>query len=400
MSKTKLIFHSNGPHAATGYANQCSLICPKLVEAGYDVKISSFYGIEGNVVDFQGIPVLPSVGGTFGMESLPHHVERFFGDPKGGLVVTLADVWVFDAEACRQWNTVCWTPVDHEPVQPRVARFFRHSHAVPVAMSRPGQFALQEFDPLYVPHAIDTKQLLPLGRELARKRLGIPQDAFLIGMVAANKGNPSRKSFVPVLEAFAEVRARHENAILYLHTDIVGEWTGGVPLPQVMEALDLPEASIKFADQYRIRYEPVPTRLMALLYSAMDVLANPSTGEGFGIPILEALACGTPVVGCDFTAMRETVGVGWRVGGWRHWTPQGSWQLTPSVEDLVQAFEECFALSPKERAEMALNARKFALRYDVNTVMDDFMLPALEEAERRFARRKPIVVPARKTVAA
>jgi glycosyltransferase involved in cell wall biosynthesis len=49
---------------------------------------------------------------------------------------------------------------------------------------------------------------------------------------------------------------------------------------------------------------------MAKIYSAMDVLLNPAMGEGFGITVLEAQACGTPAIVTDFSAMTEVCGGG------------------------------------------------------------------------------------------
>jgi glycosyltransferase involved in cell wall biosynthesis len=50
------------------------------------------------------------------------------------------------------------------------------------------------------------------------------------------------------------------------------------------------------------------SREVATLYSACDVLAQPSLGEGFGLPVAEAMACGTPVVASDGGALPEVVG--------------------------------------------------------------------------------------------
>src|SRR4029077_43303 len=44
------------------------------------------------------------------------------------------------------------------------------------------------------------------------------------------------------------------------------------------------------------------------LYSAAAVLAYPSTYEGFGLPILEAFACGTPVVTSTAACLPEVAG--------------------------------------------------------------------------------------------
>src|SRR5205823_2035716 len=46
----------------------------------------------------------------------------------------------------------------------------------------------------------------------------------------------------------------------------------------------------------------------ALLYSAADVLLYPSLYEGFGLPILEAMACGCPVITSNISSMPEVAG--------------------------------------------------------------------------------------------
>lgn len=49
---------------------------------------------------------------------------------------------------------------------------------------------------------------------------------------------------------------------------------------------------------------------LALLYNACDVFLAPSKHEGFGLPVLEAMACGCPVVASNCTSFPEVVGHG------------------------------------------------------------------------------------------
>lgn len=51
----------------------------------------------------------------------------------------------------------------------------------------------------------------------------------------------------------------------------------------------------------------VPDDDLAAIYTGARALVFPSEDEGFGLPAIEALACGTPVVACDVPALREVL---------------------------------------------------------------------------------------------
>ena len=395
----KLIWHSNAPWAPTGYGQQTALFAP-LVAQHYELGISSFYGLEGASIKWHDLPVLPGVGGEYGNGPLPEHAARFFGgDPRGGIVFTLMDVWVLDPAMARGLNMACWTPVDHQPVPPKVVEFFVASGAVPVAMSRFGQLELGRLDPLYCPHGVDCEAYRPLPG--IREQVGaFPKDAFVIGMVAANKGRPSRKGFSQALQAFARFSERHDNAYLYLHTTLDPNYGQGENLPALVEALGISMDRVRIADQYRMMHSPYSQRDMAKVYAALDVLLNPSWGEGFGIPVLEAQACGTPAIVTDFSAMREVCAAGWHVEHAANWSALGSWQAIPDVDSITDALEECHALPAKQRYALARKARKHALGYHSDLVFREHMLPALKIIEQRFDARAPVHVPSRLKVAA
>jgi glycosyltransferase involved in cell wall biosynthesis len=52
----------------------------------------------------------------------------------------------------------------------------------------------------------------------------------------------------------------------------------------------------------------VPDQVLKVLYGKATVFVYPSLIEGFGLPILEAMACGTPVIGSNRTSIPEVVG--------------------------------------------------------------------------------------------
>jgi glycosyltransferase involved in cell wall biosynthesis len=385
----RVLLHSNAPWSPSGYGQQVALFAPRLARR-VELTLSAFHGLQGGRLRWRDIDVLPSVGGTYGDESIIGHAEDVFGTRRGGLVLTLLDVPALDRQLWRALDLACWLPVDHDPAPPAVRAFLAETAAIPIAMSRFGQDRLAGFDPLYVPHAVDTALFHP--REGARERLGLPQSAFIAGAVAMNKGVPSRKSLPQIVEAFAALRARHDDALLYLHTEVTGRYDEGYDLMPLLAAFGLGEDVVVLADQYRYRFDPLPPQHMADLYSAFDVLLNPAMGEGFGLPVLEAQACGTPAIVTDFTAMPEVCGAGWTVGYDRVRTPLRSWQAWPKVDEIVAALEDCYALG---RDALSQRAREHALAYDVDTVFETYWLPALEEIEQRIADRAPVRIPAR-----
>lgn len=400
MPKTKMLWHSNAPWSPTGYGSQTALFAPALAEH-YDLSISSFYGLEGAPRGWEGIPVLPGIAGTYGDEPLVQHAKHTFdGDPRGGLVTTLMDVWVLDTRWMEQLNLACWVPVDHDPPPPKVVSFFMQTGAVPIAMSRFGERMLGRIDPLYCPHAVDTDVYRPHDRDTVREELGVPAGAWLVGMVAANKGRPSRKGFAQALQAFARFAERHDDAYLYLHTMISAQSAAGEDIAALIEMLGIPPHRVMIADQYRMMFSPYSPKSMAKVYSALDVLLNPAWGEGFGIPVLEAHACGVPAIVTDFSAMSEVCSAGWRVGYEKFWTGLASWQAFPKVDEIYEVLEECYGLPTTRRLALSHQAREHALGYSLPVVMDKYMLPALRTAEQRYSEQTPVRIPSRLKVAA
>jgi len=388
--RPKLLFHSNAPYAPTGYGQQTGLFAPQIAEH-YDLAISAFYGLEGARLRWQDIPIFPGLGGEFGNEYLHRHAaEHFGGDPRGGLVLTLMDVWPLKHEVASGLNMVCWAPVDHDPAPPRVMQFFQNTGAIPLAISKFGAEQLAPFDPIYVPHGVDAEAFKPHDQAKMREMTGVPGDAFLVGMVAANKGRPSRKGFQQAFEAFRYLREKHDNAYLYLHTTMDPSYTAGEELGRLLTSLEIPPDAIMIADQYKLFFDPYSPETMGKIYSTFDVLLNPASGEGFGIPVLEAAACGVPSVVTDFTAMPEVVGPGWKIKGRPWWTGQDSWQAIPDVGKIVGALEQCYRLSAKDRRALSRKCRKHALNYAAPKVFEEHFLPALREVEERFGSLEPM----------
>jgi len=107
-----------------------------------------------------------------------------------------------------------------------------------------------------------------------------------------------RKNLVRLLEAYALLRDWSEEWGLV----IVGarNFWKSTPVAEKVKQLKL-EDCVHFTGY-------VPDKDLPVLYSAADLFVFPSLYEGFGLPVLEAMACGTPVVTSNSTSLPEVAG--------------------------------------------------------------------------------------------
>lgn len=387
----KILIHSNAPWCATGYGQQCAQLAKRLQADGHSVAISAFYGLQGTLGSWDDMPVYPAGVHPYGADVLLSHAEDHFGgDARNGLIITLVDAWVLPVNLLSELNVACWAPIDHEPAPPRVINALRDSKCLPVAMSLNGMAAMRAagLDPVYAPHGIDTSVLYPMDPVEARKTLGLPEDKFIVGMVAANKGAPSRKGFDVAFQAFANLHKKHPDTLLYLHTEVRGVCEG-VNLIALAQQCDIPIDAIAPMHQYRGFILGYPPEHMRIVHSALDVLINPAVGEGFGIPVVEAQACGTPVITTDWTAMRELTRTGWKVEGQKFWTTQDSWASVANVPKLCGALQGAYKKARSMRDKAPGSVREF----DADRVYQQYWKPIIERFEN------PDPVPAADAVA-
>lgn len=394
----RILLHGNSPHVKSGYGVQIAMLADRLAELGHDVAVSSTYGQQGGSGVWStthGKPVVcyPHGFDPNGNDSIHLHAAHHFGgDELGGWIITLLDVWALTTPMLRNHNVAAWVPVDHFPAPKDVLSFFERSDAVPVVMSKYGERQLRDagLDPVYVPLAVDTTMMRPTatlevngqtmtGREL----LDIESDAFVVGMVAMNKGwARDRKGFNEALRAFGVFWTRHPEAVLYLHAEKFGG-AEGINLVELAAHAAVPVHAIRYVDQYAYRLG-VPAEMMAATYTAMDVLLAPSHGEGFCVPLIEAQACGVPVIATDFSAQPELVGAGWTVAGQLEWDPaQHASYVCPFTADVLDKLELAYeaAQDPVLRQRTRDDAIAFAANYDADKVFEQHWRPFLATLE-------------------
>lgn len=135
-----------------------------------------------------------------------------------------------------------------------------------------------------------------------RQTYGIPADAPLLVYVG---GFNRHKNVLRLIEAMPAILARVPNARLA----IVGRTTGARFWDNVEDLKASAAADAARSESIVFTGEIEDPDLAALLNTA-DALVFPSLWEGFGLPALEAMSCGTPVLSSDRGSLPEVVGDG------------------------------------------------------------------------------------------
>lgn len=390
--RTGIVVHSNAPWAGTGYGVQAANITRQIKASGRPVTFSSNFGFYGGITQWEGVEVLPNGYHPYSCDILTahtQHAKQTHGVPTA--LLTLFDTWVYEGANIDGIDLVAsWIPVDHLPVPPKVRAWSERDNVMSIAMS---QFGLSQLERAgiaadYAPHSVDTSVFRPgatVDGQTGRDLLNIPADAFVVGMVAANKGSaPVRKAFGENLLAMGELMSRHDDIILYLHTESRGA-AMGIDLKALAAACGIPENRTVWVDQWSY-YAGLDPDVLATIMGAFDVHLLCSRGEGFGVPVLEAAACGVPSIVSDFSSQPELVGDhGWLAAVQPYWDAGStSWFCTPLVHSVVDQLEDAYNTS--DMAVRRSNARTHAEQYEHHKVFQEHWEPILCSIDERVNR--------------
>lgn len=381
----RIIWNSNGFLQPTGYATVCKNVVPYIQEHSHHQMIHVANSGFNRVMpfDWNGVKVYGSsgYGGQLGI-----------GDWQGIQAIEKPDVWLLNFDG---WATgpevvrsgvkyVMYPPIDHDPLAPPWLgslsnaveivpyckfgeRVLKHGLGITAPIATP------------IPHGVDIEAFHPIDVDRV-KVFGRDVPGFVVGIFKNNQGTRSRYDVqLAGFKMFLD-RVGDKNARLYIHSNKTGPQ--GFNIPQLVARLGL-EGYVYMVGPTRYR-QGLSLDEMAGAYNACDVILNAVAGEGWGLPIVEAFACGKPVIGTAFSSMPELIaGVEGEVGkrsleagecieaarGWlvptsgkEYTLGKQSTRSTLRSEDvaaaLVQAYEH-----PEKREAMGKNAQAFAQQF-------------------------------------
>jgi len=142
-----------------------------------------------------------------------------------------------------------------------------------------------------IPNGIDLDVFRPMPRTIARDLLHITGDKKILLFGGAHALKDRRKG------AYFLSRA----------LEVLKEKTPQAPWQVVVFGTEVPESTLPFHYETRYLGYIQDERLMAQVYAAADIYVTPPTQENLANTVMEALACGTPVVTFDVGGMNEMV---------------------------------------------------------------------------------------------
>ncbi len=402
----KILWVSDTPTVATGFANVTRYVCSGLADHGHDVFILCGKLPSGQPTSWRNCTLYP-IGSSSDDRAFGSHTTFNDGEANAlklknlrqlqpDLVIMLGDIWyfpnyyptVFDFIHSDKVLFAQYYPINGDMGEKRLLpSWVRLLQAVdlPIAMSRYGQQVSQAngIEPAYIPHGVDTKLFQPpVNKDLAKQAFGY-EGKFVI---LSDARNQPHKMLPRTLEIFRRFAADKDDVVLHLHCD------PNDPLahtPHYHYDLQSDIAFLNLTDKVCLTknmsiLNGLPLEQLVQLYQAADVHLLASLGEGFGLPTLQAAAAGVVSLASDYSASQELVtghGEAIRV---HHFLPDefGVRCAFIDIEDAVSKLESLYH-DRQLLASKAQQSREFALAYDW-----EYILPQWDELLRREVTRR------------
>ena len=388
-AKPRILWHSVAPWVASGYGKPTKEICSRLSKYGFQPFISAYYGAEPGGCPPYPIPVLPSKEGPFGITSAAQYSKQLGID----VGILYSDWWAFGDFPKVVPNATLYSPMDHVNYSEEIIELTRKYRKV-IAMCKWQQKCLAELDIaadcVYL--GVDLSVFKPAGKKEARKKHGIPEDAFVVGTVAANNGKEDRKAHAGSMKAmkyFLEQNPDVKNVIWLYHT--VPNCDNGIPLFSIAHKFGL-DKIIKFMDP-SVASTMYSDEEVASLMNCFDVHLLCSKREGFGLPILETQACGVPNISHDFSSMTELVeGHGWLCKSLGYGlnletTALNAETATPDVYDIARCIKEAY-FNPDKIKSYGEKSLEFASQFSWDNIVETQWVPVLDKLAATIKRQR------------
>lgn len=294
-------------------------------------------------------------------------------------VWTVHDTWAMTGHCiapfdCQKWKTGCgncdnldtFMPfrTDNTALMWKIKKYFFNKSDIDVILASRYMFNMARQSPLlsnfrlhHIPFGLDLSVFKPSDREKARQELGVRPGSFVISFRATDI---EYKGLKYIKECLNRLRVNQPVCLLTFDTE-------------------------GLLDEFKEKYQVIDLgwihneELAAKVYSASDVFVMPSLGEAFGMMAIEAMACGTPVIVFEGTALPEVI-----------FAPRGGIAVPSRDVDALKSAVEEMIINQQKRLSLADTAVKLAREhYDSDKQIEKIIDLYKEVIARRKAGEKP-----------
>lgn len=352
MRKKRILFISEASYLNTGYATYGREVIKRLHQTGkYDIAEFSIYGSvdhkDRSSIPWKNYPNMPSPNSpeqaqTYGSDGANQfgkwRFERVCVDFKPDIICDIRDWWMSSfiqhSPLRKYFNWIYMPTVDASIQNEEWVDTFSSADTI-LTYSDWAAELLKNSDPNMnvkgsaTPSASEEFKPVP-DKNAHKQKMGINPDWKIIGTVMRNQ---RRKLFPELFEAFGKYlkETGEKNTYLYCHTSYPDN---GWDLPKSMmehevmsrvlftyvctscekvsyshfsDTVQPCEHCGDFAAKLSSVSSGVTRSVLSDIYNLFDVYIQPANSEGFGIPLVEAAACGVPVMATDYSAMETEV---------------------------------------------------------------------------------------------
>lgn len=354
--KITILWYGDSPAVRTGFGRVSYEFLKRLHATGKYIIYALGINDKGDdcpikrLPNFTVIPCPDLQNDPYGIRQLPQVLQQVQPD----IVISLNDIWVWIGDErygqrdhwlwrnMRQHSPksrwIGYFPIDGRPLDEEWIQMMHMMHKA-ITYSKYGVQVIKDQSPdmdiRRIYHGVDCETFKPVGEDMKndiRKQMNVPDDAFLIGCVSRNQPRKNIPRLLHIFKLFNEgygkcvqcgyfrqldemrcelcgeeeivdiVEGKHD-AMLYLHMNLMD--SRGYNIPKVMRDFKM-RKNVVYRPDHNIAHG-VSEEELNHLYNAMDVHLLPSLAEGFGLPVLEAMAAGTPNIVTRSTSMTEMI---------------------------------------------------------------------------------------------
>jgi glycosyltransferase involved in cell wall biosynthesis len=315
-------------------------------------------------------------------------------------VFTLGDVymltWMPRSRVRKKFKWILYTPIDSAPIPLGWKDTLGDADLV-ITYSQFGYDSLMNYSceykmkPRMIYHGYNDKDFYVLSDEKTQEARAFNrlEDKFVFLFVGTNS---TRKHPARLLEIWSQFEHDKDDCTLLMHTKVADE-RQGFDLREAMFTYDLNKPNIIFVKGAN-PIGGVPIEHINKLYNISDVFISAASCEGFGLPFLEAAACGLPSIGVDYSSIPELIkGHGELIQPVTYYHHKPLCQKRPlvDIEDFIDKMNKLY-YDEELRKQYSKDCIEFAKKFtwdnflpDFGQALEDVMAVATEKKiEKRF----------------